>query len=176
MEAAQDAADPALPVRELLDRLVGLGDAGRDRVDGQAAAEVEPVGRRPAGVEADLLGDEAPAVAAAERARGGATYSLGGENLPQMRIFEAIESMTGRRKPMRIPASIANALGALEEYRARVFGASPLVTRGAVEIFRYDWPLDSSAAARELGYRVRPLVEGIDLLLKSRRVEGSGDR
>ena len=57
-----------------------------------------------------------------------------------------------------------------------MFGASPRVTRGAVEIFTYDWPLDSAAAVRELGYRVRPLVEGVDLLLKSRSVEGSGDR
>jgi nucleoside-diphosphate-sugar epimerase len=115
-------------------------------------------------------------VAAAERAAPGTTYSLGGENLPQMQIFEAIEAITGRRKPMRIPVSAANALGAFEELRARIFGASPLVTRGAVEIFTHDWPLDSAAAVRELGYKVRPLVEGIDLLLKSRGVEGSGDR
>jgi hypothetical protein len=42
------------------------------------------------------------------------------------------------------------------------------VTRGAVEIFRYDWPLDSSQAQRDLGYRIRPLAEGIERLLASR--------
>ena len=37
----------------------------------------------------------------------------------------------------------------------------PLVTRGAVEIFRHDWSLDSSEAVRELGYTMTPLEDGI---------------
>lgn len=105
---------------------------------------------------------------AVERAAPGATYALGGENVPQMRVFELVESQTGARRPRRIPYGVAAALGAIEETRARLFGASPLVTRGAVEIFRYDWPLDSSQAQRDLGYRIRPLAEGIERLLASR--------
>ena len=115
-------------------------------------------------------------VAAAERAAPGAAYALGGENLPQMQIFAAIETMTGRRRPWRIPTVAANALGGLEELRARLFRAPPLVTRGAVEIFSHDWPLDSSAAVRDLGYSVRPLVEGIGLLLENRSAEGQQGR
>lgn len=107
-------------------------------------------------------------VRAAERATAGSTYALGGENVPQMRVFELVEARTGTRRPRRIPYSIAAALGAVEEARARLLGASPLVTRGAVEIFRYDWPLDSSEAERDLGYRIRPLAEGIERLLASR--------
>jgi hypothetical protein len=49
---------------------------------------------------------------------------------------------------------VALVAGALEELRARVTGALPMVTRGAVEIFRYDWPVDSAAAVAELGYHV----------------------
>jgi hypothetical protein len=41
----------------------------------------------------------------------------------------------------------------------------PLLTRGTVEIFRYDWPVDSSSAIRDLGYRVKPLDEGVARLL-----------
>ena len=33
-----------------------------------------------------------------------------------------------------------------------LFGGTPLITRGAVEIFRHDWSLDSSEAIRDLGY------------------------
>ena len=35
------------------------------------------------------------------------------------------------------------------------------MTRGAVEIFRHDWSLDSSEAVRELGYTMTPLDDGI---------------
>ena len=107
-------------------------------------------------------------VRAAERAAPGATYALGGENLPLMRVFEIVEARTGARLPRRIPAGIARALGAVEEARARLFHSAPLVTRGAVEIFGHDWPLNSSAAQRDLGYRVRSLAEGMSLLLESR--------
>jgi len=62
---------------------------------------------------------------------------------------------------MRIPFPIADALGALEELRVNLFGGTPLITRGAVEIFRHDWSLDSGDAVRALGYRMTPLADGI---------------
>jgi NAD+-dependent farnesol dehydrogenase len=99
--------------------------------------------------------------AALERAAAGRRYALGGENAPPRRAFEIVEQLTGRRPPIRIPFPIADALGAIEEWRASAFGATPLVTRGAVEIFRHDWSLDSSEAVRDLGYQTTPLAEGI---------------
>ena len=63
--------------------------------------------------------------------------------------------------PIRIPFPVADALGAAEEFRARVLGGLPLITRGAVEIFRHDWSLDSSASIRDLGYAITPLAAGI---------------
>ena len=66
-----------------------------------------------------------------------------------------------RRRPTRIPFPIADALGSIEELRVRLFGGTPLVTRGAVEIFRHDWPLKSDEAARDLGLRVTPLSDGL---------------
>ena len=44
-------------------------------------------------------------VAAAEHGAPGATYALGGENLPQMQIFTAVEAITGTPRPRRIPTS-----------------------------------------------------------------------
>ena len=98
---------------------------------------------------------------ALERGRAGARYALGGENVPQSRVFEIVETLTGRRPPARIPFPVADLLGAAEELRVTLFGGTPLVTRGAVEIFRHDWSLDSSDAIRDLGYAITPLTEGI---------------
>jgi farnesol dehydrogenase len=99
--------------------------------------------------------------AALERGRPGARYVLGGENAPQRRAFEIVQQLTGRRPPLRLPFPVASLLGAAEEWRVRTFGGTPLATRGAVDIFRHDWSLDSSEAVRELGYTMTPLAEGI---------------
>jgi farnesol dehydrogenase len=105
--------------------------------------------------------------AAVEHGAPGARYFLGGENAPQRRAFEIVQQITGRRPPMRLPFPLATALGVAEEMRATLFGAVPLVTRGAVEIFRHDWSLDSSEAERTLGYRTTPLADGIRRILAS---------
>jgi NAD+-dependent farnesol dehydrogenase len=106
-------------------------------------------------------------VAALERGRIGARYALGGENAPQRRVFEIVHTLTGRRPPPRIPFPVAMALGAAEEMRVSIFGGTPLVTRGAVEIFRHDWSLDSTEAARDLAYTMTPLAAGVAATLAS---------
>jgi len=104
-------------------------------------------------------------VAALERGEVGAHYGLGGENVPQMRPFEELRKLTGRRLPRRLPLRAAAVAGWAEEWRARLTGAVPLLTRGAVEIFRHDWPVDSQDAVRALGYRITPLRTGVERLL-----------
>ena len=99
--------------------------------------------------------------AALELGRIGVRYILGGENATQKQMFTVIQQLTGRPVPRRIPYALASAIGALEECRVRVLGGRPLLTRGAVEIFRYDWPLDSGVASRELGYTITPLADGL---------------
>jgi hypothetical protein len=43
-------------------------------------------------------------------------------------------------------------------------GRPPLITRGAVDIFRHDWTLDSARSVDELSYRIRPLASGLKAL------------
>jgi farnesol dehydrogenase len=114
----------------------------------------------------DVAGGHA---AALERGGVGGRYILGGDNATQHRVFGIVREITGRRPPPRIPFPVANALGAVEELRAAIFGGMPLVTRGAVEIFRHDWSLDSTASVRELGYTMTPLEEGIRRTIASIR-------
>jgi farnesol dehydrogenase len=104
-------------------------------------------------------------VRAAERALAGRAYVLGGENAPQMRVFDIVRDLRGKRLPFRIPFPIATAIGAIEDARAAILKRPPLLTRGTVEIFRHDWSLDSSEAASELGFRIKPLREGVERLL-----------
>ncbi len=99
--------------------------------------------------------------AAVERGRVGARYMLGGVNATQHRLFAVVQQITGRRPPRRIPYALADMLAAAEEFRVGLFGGTPLITRGAVEIFRHDWTLDSADAEAELRYTKTPLEAGV---------------
>jgi NAD+-dependent farnesol dehydrogenase len=87
--------------------------------------------------------------------------AVGGENAPQIRVFEVLRGLTGMRLPLRLPYSVAELLAGIEEVRSSVFRRPPLLTRGIVDIFRHDWPLDSAEAARTLGYTPTPLAVGL---------------
>jgi NAD+-dependent farnesol dehydrogenase len=104
-------------------------------------------------------------VEAVERRSISGEYVIGGENAPQMRVFELIRELTGRRLPRRLPFAAAGAAAWVEEARARWFGRPPLVTHGAVQIFRYDWPLNSARSIAELNYRITPLEIGLRSLV-----------
>jgi nucleoside-diphosphate-sugar epimerase len=116
------------------------------------------------------IGDVAAAhVAALERPHPGAAYEIGGENLPQIRPFEIARDLIGINLPRRLPYWLAEAVGAAGELRARLTGRPPLLTRGTVEIFRHDWPLDSGRAERDLGLQITPFNTGLQALLDANR-------
>ncbi len=95
-------------------------------------------------------------------------YVVGGVNAPQMRVFEILREHTGASLPRRIPFRVASAIAWIEEQRAAWTGRPPLITHGAVEIFRHDWRLDSSRSVEELSYRILPLETGLKTMLSSR--------
>jgi nucleoside-diphosphate-sugar epimerase len=107
-------------------------------------------------------------VAAIVRPLAATEYVLGGENAPQMRIFEIWRDLTGTPLPRRIPFAAASAMGWLEECRATMTRRPPIITRGAVKIFRHDWTLNSSRSVEELSYRIRPLESGVKTLFSTR--------
>jgi farnesol dehydrogenase len=94
-------------------------------------------------------------------------YVLGGDNEPQMRVFEIVREETGIPVPRRIPVPAAFAVAAAEELRARLTGRLPSITRGVVEILRHDWSLDSARSIDKLSYRIRPLLLGVRALLSA---------
>lgn len=99
--------------------------------------------------------------AALQRGDVGECYGLGGPNLPQAAMYEWVRSRRGGRLPLDLPLPIARAAGALDAWRARVFGGTPSMTPGAVEILAHDWPVDSGRAVRDLGYAMTPFEDGV---------------
>jgi farnesol dehydrogenase len=169
--AAMDAGAPLVilypgvvygPGRETEGNLVGR--LLRDHLEGRLPGVVGADQRWSFAFVDDVAGAH---VEAADRADAAGEYEAGGENAPQMRIFEIARAMNGSPLPRRIPVALARTASALDELRSRITRRPPLVTRGAVEIFEHDWPLNSERAVRELGYHVTPLEQGIRATLAS---------
>jgi dihydroflavonol-4-reductase len=106
-------------------------------------------------------------VSAVERSGLRGEFVVGGENAPQRRIFELVRHWTGRPLPRQIPWPMAAAAAAGYEIVARWTGRPPLLTRGAVNIFRYDWSLNSARSVAELNHRIRPLEEGLSTVFEA---------
>ncbi len=100
-------------------------------------------------------------------------YVVGGENAPQMKVFEILRRVRGTPLPRRIPFGIATAIAGMEEIRARLTGRPPLLTRGVVEIFRHDWSLDGRRAASALEYAFTPLEQGVAAMLADLKETGA---
>lgn len=165
---AADAVDAGAPlVRVYPGVIYGPGPLTPGNLVGRSIAD-HLAGRLPGVVGAGriwsyaYLDDVAEGhVAALERGRIGERYLLCGENAPQMRVFEIVRDLTGAPLPRRIPVAAAWAFAAVEQARAALTGKAPQVTIGTVGILNRDWSFPSDLARRELGYRVRPLAEGL---------------
>jgi farnesol dehydrogenase len=174
LELARAAAARGLPIVSMLPGVIyGPGAATEGNLVGRLVND-HLEGRLPGVIGADrqwsfaYVEDVAAAhVAALTRGEPGREYALGGENVPQMRLFEILRRIRGTSLPRRIPFGIATALAYFEEARSALVGRPPLLTRGAVEIFRHDWPLDSRPSVEDLGYRVTPLERGVQTLLEA---------
>ena len=167
-EVARAAAEQGSPIVSLFPGVVyGPGASTEGNLVGRLIAD-HLAGKLPGIVGASLpwsfsyVDDVAGAhVAALERGNAGAEYVVGGENAPQIRLFELVRQVVGGRLPRQIPFGLADAIAWVEEVRTRLSGRPPLLTRGAVEIFRHDWSLDSRDSVHSLGYRITPLEQGV---------------
>ncbi len=110
---------------------------------------------------------------ALESGRPGDRFVLGGENATLRAFFDLAAAKGGPVVPRRrIPYAALAAVGAASEMLAGIGGPRPKVTRGAAGIFRREWAYSSAAAERALGWRSRPLAEGVPALIASLRAEG----
>lgn len=168
LRVARAAAAEGLPLVTLFPGVVyGPGAATEGNLVGRLIRD-HLEGRLPGLIGADhiwsyaYVEDVAAAhVEAIERPHLQGEFMLGGENAPQMRVFDIVREITGHPLPRRIPMAAAAAVAAVHDARARWFSRPPLLTRGIVKIFQCDWSMDSRRSARELSYRVTPLIKGL---------------
>jgi len=171
-DLARRAAADGLPVVTLYPGVIyGPGPATEGNLVGRLMRD-HLLGRLPGAVGPERLWsfsfaeDVANAhVAALTRRDPAREYVVGGVNAPQQAIYEFLRERRQRPMPRRIPYAIESAGATLQEAVADLTKRPPLITRGAVEIFRHDWPLESSAAGRDLNLNVTPLTDGLDLVL-----------
>ena len=115
---------------------------------------------------------------AADSGLSGRHYPLGGDENPSLRDFLArVGSLAGRpRYTLPVAPAVARGLGLAGEFWGRLSGETSL-TRGWVDVFLRDLPVDVGPTRRDLGYVPRPLDHGlrqtIDWLADS--AEGDGD-
>jgi nucleoside-diphosphate-sugar epimerase len=102
-------------------------------------------------------------VSALEGGSVGDEYLVGGDNAPQIRVFEILRDLRGIRLPRRLPAFVASAAASFEEFRAP--GRPPRLTRGTVRILSLDWSLNSVRSVEKLSYRLTPLDAGVRSIL-----------
>ncbi len=101
-------------------------------------------------------------LAAYDRGRAGERYILGGENLTLAEMLDAVAELTGRRKPlMQAPRAAIYPIAVAAEAVAWVTGREPFVTVDALRMAKKKMFFSSAKAAGELGYRTRPVREGL---------------
>ncbi len=110
-------------------------------------------------------------LAALEKGRPGEEYVLAGDNRSLNEFFRLLAEISGvRRRVRHLPFVVGKLVGAIELARAELFGRSPELTPGVVEVFKHDWVYSSAKAAKELGYHVTPLEEGLGKTLSHRAI------
>ena len=120
--------------------------------------------------------EDAGAGVAAALAKGkpGDRFVLGGENATLREFFDLVEKAGGPAVPRRsIPFAALSAAGAASELLAGIGGPAPKVTRGAAAMFRREWAFSSRRAERALGWKARPLAEGVAATLAWMRTAGA---
>ena len=112
-------------------------------------------------------------VRALEKAAPGDRFVLGGENATLRELFDLVEAKGGPAVPRKsVPYAALAAAGAAAEMVARFGGPAPKITRGAAGMFRHEWAFSSRRAERALGWKARPLAEGVEALVAHLRAEG----
>ncbi len=92
---------------------------------------------------------------AAEKARPGVRYIVGGENLTLKQMLDKLADITGLPSPtVKVPHAVTLVAGVVDEFwTGHVLGREPRVTIDAVRMGRKKMWVSSARAEKELGYK-----------------------
>ena len=97
-----------------------------------------------------------------KKGKSGERYIFGGVNASFNELMALISKYTGIEKKLwHLPFPVLGGMSQLMLLMANITGKPPMITPDWVRKYYYDWALDSSKAVNELGYRIRPLEEGM---------------
>lgn len=112
-------------------------------------------------------------IAAAHKGRSGEGYILSGHVVTVRDFLNMVAEMTGVEPPRsRIPARLAQAVGALAPYYYRVVRQKPLFTSYSVEVLRSNCEISHAKAEQELGFSPRPLRNTVEDMVRWFRRQG----
>lgn len=118
--------------------------------------------------------------AAARRGQPNRRYLLAGENWTTVRLFDALEQLTGRPAPRwAVPYPLALTFAHLEQWCCRTFnGRVPMATVAGVRLTRRSMRFDNHRTCGELGLQPRPvnraLAEAVQWFAQRGWLEAAG--
>ena len=105
-------------------------------------------------------------ILAAQKGGDGERYLLGGENLTFNGFFDVLAAATGNRRVLiPFPVKLMVAIAAIMEWQAKFTNIAPVITVPWVKKYLNHWSLSSNKAVQELGYRITPFEQGVDITL-----------
>ncbi len=116
-------------------------------------------------------------VAALKRGIIGQRYILGGTNVAFAEMLADIARLVGRNPPrLRIPHAAALPVAFVAEAVAQITGREPFATVDGIRMAAHRMYFTSAKAERDLGFRPRPYVQGIEDAIRWFRQAGYLDR
>jgi dihydroflavonol-4-reductase len=101
-------------------------------------------------------------LAALTRGQIGERYILGGENMTLAALLGRIAHLTGHAPPrLRLPRALIYPIAFATEAIARVTKREPFVTLDGLRMAKHRMYFTSAKAERDLGYRARPVDDGL---------------
>jgi dihydroflavonol-4-reductase len=116
-------------------------------------------------------------LAALERGVVGERYILGGANVTFADMLADIARLVGRKPPrLRIPRAAVMPIAYAAEALARFTGREPFATVDGVRMAKHRMFFTAAKAERDLGYRARPYIAGLQDAIQWFRQNGYLDR
>jgi dihydroflavonol-4-reductase len=116
-------------------------------------------------------------LAALQRGVIGERYILGGANVPFADMLADIARFVGRAPPrLRIPRAVALPVAYAAEAMARLTGREPFATVDGIRMSEHRMFFTAAKAERDLGFRARPYLQGLEDAIRWFRDAGYLDR
>jgi dihydroflavonol-4-reductase len=112
-------------------------------------------------------------IGALERGRSGEGYLLAGHEVSVRELLHTIEQLSGVPAPrLRLPFGFVRAVSFLTPVYYRITRQKRIFTTYSLDVITSNCHMDSSKAARELGFSARPLRETLDDTVRWFREQG----